>query len=120
MVRVIISLLVLISFAGCGRPSAKTQDKAQKNVQSLLSLDIGMTKDEVITTMGKPKKKEKRYINDRTIEFWFYLTEGLTIDDGRVRDAAYTPLAFENGKLIGWGRRFYDRPLQHEHTAENK
>lgn len=111
MLRITISLLAIILFAGCG-PTEKTKAKAQKNIRSILSLDIGMTKDEVLATMGKPKKKENRSSDGKTIEFWFYLTEGLTIDDGRVRDSDYTPLAFEEDKLIGWGRSFYDRPSQ--------
>ncbi len=30
-------------------------------------------------------------------------------------DKNFTPLAFENGILIGWGRNFYDQALKYEH-----
>ena len=120
MVKIALPLLVVIIFVGCKGSVVRTQAEAQKNRKLILSLDIGMTEDQVLATMGKPKKKEKYSRNDRTIEFWFYLTEGYMIDDGKFRDSDYTPLGFEGGKLIGWGRSFYDRALQYESEIETK
>ena len=119
MVKIAVPLLAVIFFVGCEGSVVKTRAEAQKNRELLLSLDIGMTEDEVLATMGKPKKTKAHLLNDRTIEFWFYLTEDLTIDDGRVRDSDFTPLAFQGGKLIGWGSRFYDR-LKYERKIGTK
>jgi hypothetical protein len=119
MIRIIITLLVIIFFAGCGAGSTvKPQQQAEKNVRSLLSLDIGMTQDEVLIAMGKPKKKKTHLLGDRTIEAWFYLTEGLIINDTMMRESDYTPVVFEGRKLTGWGRNFYNRTLQYKHETE--
>jgi len=120
MVKIALPLLAVILFVGCKGSVVKTRAEAQKNRKLLLSLNIGMTEDEVLATMGKPKKTKAYLLDDRTIEFWFYLTEGYMIDDGRFRDSDYTPLAFEGRKLIGWGRSFYDRTLKYEHKIETK
>jgi len=119
MARIAIPLLAVIFFAGCEGSAVKTQEQAQKNMESLLSLDIGMTEDEVLATMGKPNKKKEYALDERTIEFWFYLTEAVSLDYGRIREAEYTPLAFEKGKLIGWGRSFYNR-LMYEQKLKSK
>ena len=111
MIKTAVPLLFLILFAGCGASATKTREEAQKNRNAILSLEIGMTEDEVLATMGKPRKIEIQSSNNRNIELWLYLTEGLIINDGIVRHSDHTPLAFENGKLIGWGRNFYDRIL---------
>ncbi len=114
MVKIAVTLLAVIFFVGCEWPSVKTQAKAKKNIESILSLKNGMTEDEVFAAMGKPRKKKSYSLDDRTIEFWFYLTRGLSLDDRKFRDADYTPLAFEKGELIGWGRRLYERTLMYQ------
>lgn len=119
MVKIAITLLVVIFFVGCGGSTVKTQAKAEQNINSLLALDLGMTQDEVLIAMGKPKKKKTHQLGDRTVEAWFYLTEGLIINDTMMRDSDYTPVVFEDGKLAGWGRNFYNRILQYKHKTEN-
>ena len=78
-----------------------------------LELNIGMTKTEVIQVMGEPRKTEAYSMEGQNTEFWLYLTEGTIIGDGRMGDKNFTPLAFENGILIGWGRNFYDQALKY-------
>ena len=119
MVKIAVPLLAVIFFVGCKGSVERTQAEAQKNIKSLFNLDIGMTEDEVLATMGKPRKKEKYSLDDRNIEFWFYLTKGYMINDGMFRESDYTPLGFEGGKLIGWGRSFYDR-LKYERKTKIK
>jgi len=117
MIKIVATLFVIIFFAGCGSSTA-IQEQAERNVRSLLSLDIGMTQDEVLLAMGEPKKKKTHLLGDRTIEAWFYLTEGLIINDTMMRESDYTPAVFEGGKLTGWGRNFYNRTLQYKHETE--
>ena len=40
------------------------------------------------------------------------ITEGKGINDRRLTDANFTPLAFENSILRGWGRNYYDNALR--------
>jgi hypothetical protein len=79
-----------------------------------------MTKVEVQNIMGEPRKTEAYSKDGRNIEFWLYMTEGIGIYDRTLRDSNFTPLAFEDGKLIGWGRNFYDQTLKYEHKIEIK
>ena len=111
MARIAVPLLAVILFAGCKGSVGNTQAEASRNRKALLSLEMEMTEDEVLSIMGKPGKKERHSFDDRTIEFWLYLTEGITVEYESNWDSDYTPLAFEGGKLIGWGRNFYDRIL---------
>lgn len=69
---------------------------AAANRDNLNKLEIGMSKNEVLKIMGKPHQREA----DGQYEWWLYLTDAW-------RSIDYTPLAFENSRLIGWGRNFY-------------
>ena len=72
-----------------------------------------MSKSEVLTIMGEPYKTEVYKASDeRAIEFWLFLTEATTPDNLGVGDRNLTPLAFEKGKLEGWGRNYYNSTLQ--------
>ena len=74
-----------------------------------------MTKNEVIQVMGEPRTTEAYSMEGQNTEFWLYLTECITITDRSMGDKNFTPLAFENDVLIGWGRNFYDQALKQEH-----
>jgi len=81
---------------------------AQRNRDNLNRLGIGMTKSEVREIMGKPYKREA---SGKT-EWWFYQTEHSAYEPDYVR---YTPIAFEDEKVIGWGRNFYkDIPKEYD------
>jgi hypothetical protein len=74
----------------------------QTGVNSLntLRLQVGMTRDEVISTMGKPQIREAY----GKTEFLIYRTD-FPVSTGK---ADFTPVAIVNGKVTGWGRDFYD------------
>ena len=80
MARIAVPLLTVILFAGCKGSVGNTQAEASRNRKALLSLEMEMTEDEVLSIMGKPGKKERHSFDDRTIEFWLYLTEGITVE----------------------------------------
>ena len=112
MTKIMPLLLTILFVVGCEGTVAETRREAQRNRQALFSLNVGMTKDQVLTIMGKPRKKQTHSFGDRDIEFWLYLTEGWTIEGSDLQDSHFTPLAFEKGTLIGWGRTFYERTLR--------
>jgi len=120
MLKVMASLILAGFLAGCAGSPIQTGWEAEKNRKAMLHLNIGMTKAEVQNIMGEPRKTEAYSRDGRNIEFWLYMTEGRDIYDRTLRDSNFTPLAFEDGKLIGWGRNFYDQTLKYEHKIEIK
>ncbi len=75
---------------------------ADTNRNKLDKLEVGMTKEQVKGVMGQPYKREAY----GGVEYWLYLTDhpGYNqIPD----DSSYTPIAFVNGKVDGWGRNYY-------------
>jgi len=102
----------IISTLGCAGSPIRTQREAERNRSNMLQLKIGMSKEQVHALMGNPYKTESYQIEGKTIEFWLFLTEGKDIYDRSLRDSNFTPLAFENNTLSGWGRNYYDNALQ--------
>ncbi|MCK5473097.1 MAG: DUF3192 domain-containing protein [Planctomycetes bacterium] len=87
-------LIPIVLIGGCvGLTAAANRDNLNK-------LEIGMSKNEVLKIMGKPYQREA----GEQCEWLFYLT---TAEHFPRIDSDYTPLAFENSRLIGWGRNFY-------------
>ncbi len=76
----------------------------------MIGLKIGLSKEEVLSVMDRPYKTESYQVGQKTLEFWLYLTEGKPVY-GSLGDSNFTPLAFENDVLTGWGRNYYDRVL---------
>lgn len=111
---------IIVLLVGCAGSPVQTGWEAEANRKAILGLNIGMTKTEVIQVMGEPRTTEAYSMEGRNTEFWLYLTEGKTITDRSMGDKNFTPLAFENGILIGWGRNFYDQTLKYEHKIDIK
>lgn len=70
-------------------------------------LKEGLSKEEVLQIMGQPLVNEKY----NTDNIWFYYTERKWMDGNRTSDEC-SPLIFEDGKLIGWGKDFYKKYRQ--------
>ena len=118
MKKLIYLFVMVILVSGC----ATIQQATAPNRENLLKLSIGMSKAEVLATMGT-KSIAKRDINlitttinnpyrseilqgkDATLEVIYYVTD-VKKDDYAITDDELTPLVFDNGKLIGWGWSF--------------
>ena len=74
----------------------------QQNMDNAKKLKLGMTKKQVLAIMGEPLVSEK--YNKPNI--WFYYTDWDWADCARNEEEC-TPLVFENGILVGWGRVYY-------------
>jgi hypothetical protein len=103
---IIFFLLVLfcISF-GC-----KGGGIAASNTNShLLGLEMGMTKEQVITAMGEEPDLNEAYqnLNGKSVVIYFYQTV-----QGKTTKVNCTPLVFEEGKLVGWGDEFYKYKME--------
>ena len=110
--RFITLLIAVLFLVSCAGSPYQTGEEARQNRDNMFKLNVGQTKDQVLTLMGKPYKTEMYIIDEKPIEFWLYLTEGKGIYDRTLRDSNFTPLAFENGILKGWGRNYYDKTLR--------
>ncbi len=75
---------------------------AAKNVENSKQLRVGMTKSEVLEVMGEPLSGESFCKPD----LWFYYYKNVWAD-GLTTEDECMPLVFENGRLAGWGNRFY-------------
>lgn len=107
-----VSLLVC---AGCASASPFATGTTRRNLQQL---EIGMPKEEVIKIEGSPYGREAFQDQDgEPIEFLLYQTQfvGMAISPS---DTELTPVALKNGKVIGWGRNFYDQAKQYRIEQE--
>jgi hypothetical protein len=68
-----------------------------------------VTRDEVISVMGSPGKREAY----GQTEFLIYRT-GL----GTTERELYTPIAIVDGKVAGWGRNYYDTAIRSKIDAD--
>jgi len=116
-------LLVLLFVSGCGGPIdgpqmvQNRQREVDVNRQNLKKLQVGMSKQEVITIMGE-KSAGSATSGDGTIEILYYHTNikfdgkgvGITSAEefaAEIKDQL-TPVVFDSGSLTGWGWEFID------------
>ena len=74
------------------------------NTKNLEKLKLGMSKEQVFQIMGEPLMYEQYAKPDE----WFYYTDWDWADCAKTKTEC-TPLVFQDGKLIGWGRVFYKK-----------
>ncbi len=77
-------------------------------------LKTGMTRQEVVGIMGQPGIRESGDYRGGHYVIYFYLTHSMDFDNSNTVRGGYTPLVFQNDKLVGIGKRDYrmavDRP----------
>ena len=119
MKKLIYLFVIVVLLSGCASSSVMPWgiEKARKN---LMKLEIGMTKQEVITIMGEPYNREAYRLPDGgVLEFLIYLTQYTY--SGVIPDSDTTPICFENGKVTGWGRNFYvEKKKSYEIEIKNR
>ena len=94
MNRFVAALAVLVLVCGCMSP--------QKNIENSKKLRVGMTKEMVLEVMGEPLSE-----SFCTPDLWYYYIESVW-SDGLVTEDECMPLVFRNGRLVGFGRVFYN------------
>jgi outer membrane protein assembly factor BamE (lipoprotein component of BamABCDE complex) len=100
------SIVTLVMALSACAPSHVREQKV--NNANLLTLDIGMTKQEVISSMGSPDMNEAyESINGVPTVILFYYTQRKRGDGNKTKDEM-TPVVFEYGRLVGWGDEFYE------------
>jgi hypothetical protein len=77
-------------------------------------LHLGMTRAEVVGTVGQPGIREDGDYRGGHYVIYFYLTHSMDFQDSNTVRGGYTPLVFKDNKLVGIGKRDYrmavDRP----------
>jgi len=110
LIRSLVILASLTVLAGC---SGLSQVRAD-NRENLNRLSAGMSKQEVLDTMGtetietqgsvitNPYRTEMHRSDGRVVEVLLYYTD-IQRKDGAITDNELTPLVLVDGKLDGWG-----------------
>jgi len=83
--------------------------KAKLNNENLTKLKLGMSKDEMLKIMGTPRSSEVYQIKGKKIELLSYLTKKTAFED-HINQRHLTPIALQEGKVVGWGRSYFDNP----------
>ena len=107
MNKLFILILFSILAAGCTTPFLKTGAISEQNQINMSALQVSMTQDQVLDVMGYPYKTEEKIYNSLAYEVWYYITEPSLLGQTKMVTRNFTPIVFESGLLIGWGRNFY-------------
>lgn len=118
MKNAILIILSLLFVSGCGLDYIRTENR-----RNLAKLSVGMSKNEVIATMGdkvvfdlrttvnNPYRTEILRGKGKPFEVLYYYTD-IKRADGAIADNELTPLVFDNGHIIGWGWGFLEQNVQ--------
>jgi outer membrane protein assembly factor BamE (lipoprotein component of BamABCDE complex) len=96
---------------GGPNPFAKDDGEIKENIQNLMGLAVGMTKNQVFELSGIAN-----YIEGYDWgSVWFYkIRKGGTVGTLAQKDIEerYMPVVFDNtDRVMGYGRKFYDQTL---------
>lgn len=99
-VKIISIVSLSLALSGC---VTNIMDKIEsdKTSKNLMLLQVGMSQSQVIALMGMPYRREV-YGNK---EFLIYETDSYASNKLR-----FTPVYLEDGKVVGWGSKYYDDP----------
>ena len=104
-----LSFLVLsVLLHGCiANDSLRTSAMAENSIHNLSRVSVGMNQADVLCIMRHPYRKETFTMDKSIFDVWFYVTSPTVLGQSRMVPQNLTPLAFMNGKLIGWGHSYY-------------
>ena len=101
--------LLVVTVAGCGLARDAHIAYTRGNLNSL---EVGMSREQVVAVMGQPRGKEAV----GATEYLLYRTESPDVDVygmvGVRGDRDLTPVVLVNGRVVGWGRSYYDHTIR--------
>jgi hypothetical protein len=101
-----VGLLALMLLAGCAKSAGEAAAK-------LADVRAGMTREEVLATLGTPQRQERYGLT----EFLIYSTDG----SSTTALLDFTPIAIVEGRVTGTGRKLYDAVVEaHTRSKANK
>lgn len=102
-------------WTGCiGNDSLGSAAAAQRNIENLARISIGMSDREVFQIMRHPYKSEMFELNGDRYEVWFYITRLMIMDQSEPAHSNLTPLTFKNSTLEGKGYSYYHKVIKQE------
>ena len=118
--RISLFIITLVLLTGCAGSRAwqsmqisSTRGEADRNNANLMKVEVGQSRVQFLQVMGSPTKREAYQLpNARSVEFLFYRTDGWSNMSSTDTDAQFTPVAIENGSVVGWGRNYYNRVVR--------
>lgn len=106
------TITILLSLVLVAGGCAPWKIETRRNNQNLMSLNMGMSKSEIISIMGAPDFNEAyKSLHGNYIVILFYYTQRKWADGAKTKDEC-TPVVIENGELVGWGDEFYKSKME--------
>jgi len=103
MLQKILLLALLSAFlTSCGPYKEMV---ATSNRGRLSDLKLGISQGQTLEVMGKPWKTESYLEGSSTFVILYYVTQ--VIPDNATTEDEMTPIVLKDGKLVGWGRKFF-------------
>ena len=107
---VAVGVLLAGVLAGCAEASRQIDSMEHKS--AIETLEVGMSRDRLVSLMGKPAKRE----NYGSTQFYIYETNYLALRES----GQFTPVAVVDGKVAGWGRDYYDAAVEAQSWWDSK
>lgn len=104
-------------WTGCiENDSLSTASIAQRNVENLARLSVGMSSKQVFQIMRKPYRNEKFDVDEDHYEIWFYITNLTLLEQETLTHKNLTPITFKNEILLGKGYHDYYKALSQKNA----
>jgi len=110
MRRVLILMLALTTIASVSGCGVAMQSQSRTSNEKLMQLQVGMDRQQVLTLMGNPYRREVYGES----EFLIYETNHWA----RSERERFTPILLKGGKVAGWGRNYYDDAVRSKVEAD--
>lgn len=120
MNRKVIYLAMFVLLCGCAGSPLQTGVQAERNRMQMGDVKIGMNFNQVRRIMGSPHKREKRTINGKEYEVWYYITKEVLLFQSRYLNSNFTPFIFLDDNLQGWGWKLFNSIFEEEPTRYMK
>lgn len=120
MVRFFLALSLGMAALGCG-DQVLTQWPRQDIFSSYFRLQevkMGMSREEVEGAMGPPQVREEGDYRRGRFLLFFYRTHNMDYDGSGTVRGGFTPLIFQDNRLVGMGKRDYLKVVDRTWTED--
>jgi outer membrane protein assembly factor BamE (lipoprotein component of BamABCDE complex) len=110
MKRAAVATLMIFASSTFGCQQFVDGGQSSSHTNALMKVQVGMNRDEVIALMGQPQRRETY----GKTEFLIYQTGNRSSNE----DKNFTPIAIADGRVVGWGRNYYDSTVYSKAQAD--
>lgn len=106
-----LALVLALVAAGCAERvlTQWPREEIFSHYFRLQQVKLGMSQQRVENIMGPPPIQEKGDFHRGRFTFYFYRTHNMDYEGSATVRGGYTPLVFQDNRLVGKGRRDYYR-----------